>query len=255
MSSFLYVTDQETRSKINLDDLYERQQRKDQKQVSIFNKLLNRIHQKIKLTARNHKEDRFVFCTIPEYIFGESVYNQADCIAYLVDKLEDNGFHIRYIHPNTLLVSWAHIVPSYVRNEVKKRLGIVIDQNGQMVDKLEDNREEDLNDRLFVTKRGGGGAAAADQDANGKTRREFTPMENYKPVGIYDREFLDRMEQKTVQLPPSSSRSNSFASMDRGMNGEDEFGGGGRSSSSAGGGSSSGSGRGGMSVKKRVGFY
>lgn len=228
MSSFLYVTDQETRGKINLDDLYERQQRKDLKQISIFSKLLNRIHQKIKMTARNRKEDRFVFYTIPEYIFGESLYNQADCIAYLVDKLEENGFHIRYIHPNTLLVSWAHIVPSYVRNEVKKRLGIIIDQNGQMVDKLEENREEDLNDRILNVRRnnGAGSAAGATADPEGKARREFTPMDNYKPVGIYDRDFLDRMEQKTVQLPPSSL----------------EAGEGGRP-------------RGGMSVKKRVGFY
>ena len=248
MSSFLYVTDQETRGKINLDDLYERQQRKDLKQVSIFNKLLNRIHHKIKLTARNHKEERFVYYTIPEYIFGESVYNQADCIAYLVDKLEDNGFFIRYIHPNTLLVSWAHIVPSYVRNEVKKRLGIIIDQNGQMVDKLEENREEDLNDRLLAVKRNGSSHGAAggggDSDGGAKARREYTPMDNYKPVGIYDRDFLDRMEQKTVHLPSSSS------SQDRNL-----FGRGGSGSGNGSGNDYGGSTRGGMSVKKRVGFY
>ena len=89
-----------------IDELYEKQQRRDLRQVSIFNKILNRIHHRIRITSRA-KKDKHIWFTIPEYIFGEPVYKKEDCIAYIIAKLEANKFHIRYVHPNTIFVSWA----------------------------------------------------------------------------------------------------------------------------------------------------
>ena len=147
--AFLLPTEEETNGKINIDDLYEKQQKKDLKQVSIFNKILNRIHNKIKITARSRTGEKYIWFTVPEYIFGEPVYQQSDCIAYLVDKLEDNKFYIRYMHPNSLFISWAHFVPSYVRSEIKKKMGLIVDENGNVIEKLEEVSDEKLNDRLF----------------------------------------------------------------------------------------------------------
>ena len=160
MSIFLF-DEQETKGKINIDDLYEKQQKKDLKQVSIFNKILNRIHNKIRITARNRNGDKFIWFTVPEYIFGEPVYQQADCIAYLVDKLEENKFYIRYMHPNSLFVSWAHIVPGYVRSEIE---------------------------RLINTQ----------QAAAGPVKKVFTPITNYKPTGkfVYDPALFETLEKR-----------------------------------------------------------
>ena len=187
-SYFLFLNDKEHEGKLNIDDLYEKQQKKDQKQLSIFNKLLNRIHQKIKLTSRSIKNDRYIWYHVPEYIFGEPVYDQGECIAYLVNQLEENGFNIRYIHPNTLFISWAHYVPGYVRSEVRKKMGLVLDERGNIVERLEENKEEDLNERMFKK----------DEPAK-KDGKEFTPIQNYKPTGqfMYDREFLEKIENKT----------------------------------------------------------
>ena len=121
MSSFLFSTDEESNEKVNIDELYNKAQRRDLKQLSVFNKILNRIHTKIKGTTRTQKKDTHIWFTVPEYIFGEPVYNQGDCIGYLVVKLEENGFNVKYMHPNTLFVSWGNWVPSYIRNEVKKK--------------------------------------------------------------------------------------------------------------------------------------
>ena len=41
MSSFLYVNDEESRGKVNIDELYEKKQQRELKQLTIFNKLLN----------------------------------------------------------------------------------------------------------------------------------------------------------------------------------------------------------------------
>ena len=85
--AFLYVDDEETTSKLNIDDLYEKNQRRDLKQISIFNKILNRIHKRITTTGRTKPKDKHIWFQVPEYIFGEPVYDKSECIAYLVTKL------------------------------------------------------------------------------------------------------------------------------------------------------------------------
>ena len=185
MSIFLF-DEEETNGKINIDELYERQQRKDIRQVSIFNKILNRIHNKVRSAARSRAGDKYIWFTVPEYIFGEPVYQQSDCIAYLVDKLEDNKFYIRYMHPNSLFVSWAHFVPSYVRSEIKKKMGLVVDDAGNVIEKLE-GQGDNLNDRLINK-----------QTTEKKDSKVFTPISNYKPSGnfVYDPEFFEKLGKK-----------------------------------------------------------
>ena len=190
MSCFLYVDDDDAVQKMNIDDLYENRQKRDLKQVSIFNKLLNRIHKRITLAARNKKNEQHIWFVVPEYIFGEPVYNKADCIAYLVAKLEINKFHIRYVHPNTLFISWASWVPSYVRTEFKKKTGIVVDEFGKIVEK---NIDETLTDNSNPDAK----LLNIGQSAT-KPQKEYTPIGNYKPTGnlVYNPEMFEKLEKK-----------------------------------------------------------
>jgi hypothetical protein len=189
MSCFLYVDDEETRGKINIDELYGKSQQRDLKQLSIFNKILNRIHKRITFTARNRTNDKHVWFTVPEYIFGEPIYDQGDCIGYLVQKLEENGFHIRYVHPNTLFVSWGNWIPSYVRSEIKKKTGKIIDEKGNIINTNEEEAEEgDMNSKLFNDK----------QNTMQKGKKEYTPINQYKPTGnlVYNPEMFEKLEKK-----------------------------------------------------------
>ena len=77
---------------INLDDLYEKKREHDLSKLEIFNKLLNRIHTKIKMTSRQKIDEQFCWFVVPEMMLGVPKYNHSDCIAYLVDKLQHNGF-------------------------------------------------------------------------------------------------------------------------------------------------------------------
>lgn len=200
MSCFLFVDDEETTGKINIDELYEKKQRRDMKQLSIFNKILNRIHKRITFTSRNKTtNDKHIWFVVPEYIFGEPVYDQGECIGYLVNKLEENGFHIRYVHPNALFVSWENWIPSYVRNEIKKKTGKVIDEKGNIIEKKNKDDdlvdEDDLNSGLFNDKNN-----ANNLQKSGK--KEYTPINQYKPTGklIYNPEMLEKIEKKVLFL-------------------------------------------------------
>lgn len=190
--AFLYVNDEETTAKINIDDLYEKNQRRDLKQLSIFNKILNRIHKRITTTGRTKTNEKHIWFTVPEYIFGEPVYDKSECIAYIVTKLEDNGFHVRYMHPNTLFVSWMNWVPAYVRNEIKKKTGNVVDQFGNLVKKKDvEDDESDMNANILNT------GKPAPKDA-----KQYTPIDQYKPSGnlVYKPEHFQKIEKKVSFL-------------------------------------------------------
>jgi hypothetical protein len=189
MSSFLYVNDEETRGKVNIDELYEKKQQRELKQLTIFNKLLNRIHKRITFTGRNKVNDKHIWFIVPEYIFGEPLYDQGDCIAYLVNKLEDNGFLVKYVHPNAIFVSWVNWIPSYVRNEFKKKTGMVINEKGEVISKQED----EMNSKILNDK----------QNGNQKDQKNYTPIGQYKPSGnlVYGSDMFEKIEKKVSFQP------------------------------------------------------
>ena len=185
--------------KINIDELYERKRQYDLNQLALYNKLLNRIHVRIKTTARQKIDEQFCWFIVPEIMIGVPKYDQAACIAYIMDKLKENGFAVRYIHPNTLMISWKHFVPSYVRSELKKKTGIIIDENGNQINNDEDNNmitnnnnSNSLEEMVFKKK---------DSTANANkilNQKKYTPITSYKPQGnlVYNDELFNKLENK-----------------------------------------------------------
>lgn len=183
---FLFDHEEETNGKINIDDLYERRQKRDLKQLSIFNRILSRIHKRVQYTAKNKNcTDTHIWFTVPEYILGEPVYDKGECIGYLVSQLDKNGFHVKYVHPNTLFVSWHNWVPAYVRNEVKKKMGIILDEKGNVIDKVESNDQTPDGKLLSQTN-------------EQKDQKQYTPIKNYKPSGnlVYGPDLIEKTSKK-----------------------------------------------------------
>ena len=195
MSCLLFADDEETNNKINIDELFERNQNKETRQLSIFNKILNRIHKRVTFTSKYKPKDQHIWFTVPEYIFGEPIYDNGDCIGYLFKKLEENGFIVKYVHPNTLFISWNHWVPSYMRMKVKKETGIVIDERGNIISKKgddEDNEDDPLNG-IFKNPN-----ASSDKSSSQTAKREYNSVQNYRPTGnlVYDKEMFENLEKK-----------------------------------------------------------
>lgn len=204
MSVFLYANEEESVGKVNIDDLYEKTKNRNLKQLSIFNKILNRIHNRIKITGRNKRNDKHIWFTVPEYIFGEPVYDKGECIAYLVNKLEDNGFLVKYMHPNTIFVCWSNWVPAYIRTEFKKKTGKIMNEKGEITDPRrkndedgEDEEDDGINNGLF--NRGGGGSnGGSGTGSNKKEGKQYTPVDKYKPTGkfVYNPDVLEKIDER-----------------------------------------------------------
>jgi len=187
MSCLLYVNEEEAARKINIDELYEKKHQRDLKTLSTFNKILGRVHKRIEFTGRNKRNAKNIWFTVPEYIFGEPNYDNGECVAYLVTKLEDNGFYIKYMHPNTLYISWENWIPTYARNEYKKRTGIMVDEHGNIIE--EKPAIEDSSGKSNTATSGGVSAVA---------KKQFTPIDQYKPTGnfVYKPEMFEKIEKK-----------------------------------------------------------
>uniref|UniRef100_A0A6C0DUT9 Uncharacterized protein n=1 Tax=viral metagenome TaxID=1070528 RepID=A0A6C0DUT9_9ZZZZ len=184
--------------KINIDELYEKKHQYDLQKLELFNKILNRIHVRIKTTSKQKIDEQFCWYVVPEIIIGVPKYDQGACIAYLMDKLKGNGFIVRYIHPNTLFIGWKHWVPSYVRSELKKKTGIVIDEYGKKIEQ-DDNNEtslepKNMNEIMFKTKDSNNAAPKQKKTDN----TQYKPVNTYKPSGnfIYNDDLINKLEGK-----------------------------------------------------------
>lgn len=180
--------------KINIDELYEKKRQQDLNKLGLFNKLLNRVHVKIRTVSRQKANEQFCWFLVPETILGVPKYDQGACIAYLMDKLKISGFNVRYIHPNLLFISWLHWVPTYVRTEIKKKTGIKINEFGERIEDEEDDDEVKMitNNNQDMT---------LNESAKSKQKqKEYTPIKSYKPSGnlVYDDDILNKIEDKFI---------------------------------------------------------
>ena len=190
---------QDFSEKLNIDELYEKKRQQDLNKLALFNKLLNRVHVKIRTVSRQKVDEQFCWFLVPETILGVPKYDQGACIAYLMDKLKTSGFNVRYIHPNLLFISWAHWIPSYVRTEIKKKTGIKINEYGERIQEEEDedgqktitNASTEPNDYLLKQN---------DNQIGKPQQKQYTPIKSYKPSGslVYDNDLLNKIEDKFI---------------------------------------------------------
>ena len=193
MNNMFSINDEEDyNEKINLDELYERKKQHDISTTNNYNKILNRIHNKIKTTSRLQLTEQYCWFLVPEMMLGVPRYNLATCIAYVIDKLQNNGFKIRYTHPNMLFISWTHWVPDYVRTEIKNKTGVVIDGYGNIIkneDTENSNKTEHLNPNTLLLKN-----SNKQKTTNNVT--DTKDINSYKPSGqlIYNNDIINSLK-------------------------------------------------------------
>ena len=200
MSCFLFTEDDDNVRKVNIDELYEKKQKRDQRQLSVFNKILNRINRRITTSSQMKRDEKYVWYQVPPYIFGEPIYDQTDCIAYVVTKLAENGFFVKYINPGTLFISWENWVPTYARQEIRKRTGYILDEKGNVIDRVEPKEKERDGDNSFLGKESGQNQQNEQKaESTSKDGKKYTPIAQYKPTGnlIYG-DALEKLEKRVT---------------------------------------------------------
>ena len=70
MDTIFTLGDDDDGNKLNMDDLYEKKQILDMSKLSTFNKILGRIHNRIKTVSRQNVNDQNCWYVVPEVIIG-----------------------------------------------------------------------------------------------------------------------------------------------------------------------------------------
>lgn len=201
-SDFFYnfsnkIDNEDESLKLNLDELYNKKQQQDLNVLNNYNKILQRIHNKIKYVSKNVVNDNCCWYLMPEMVIGVPKYDYKDCTAYTIDKLRTNGFVVRYTHPNLLFISGKHWVPTYVRNEIKKKTGNAVDEYGNIInnDDTNDNNNnatfniENKDNILFSNNK-------QIKNINTSSAKEYKDVKSYKPSGnlIYNNSLLEKLQ-------------------------------------------------------------
>ena len=197
---------EELNEKINLDDLYERKRQSDLNNLELFNKILNRVHIKIRQTTNLNKDATCCWYVIPEIMIGIPKYDQAECIGYIIEKLRENGFNLRYFHPSTILISWNHWIPTYVREAIKKKTNKEIDGLGNIimdekkVPEMFNKKEESTKQKSIYSDFQGLLPNHKQENMSGDVKPDTKPkvsyksIDSYKPTGsfVFNQDFFNK---------------------------------------------------------------
>jgi hypothetical protein len=170
---------------IDMEELFEKQKQRDKNRLDTYEILLERIHTRIKLTARQRNE-KWLFFQVPEFIFGRPKYDTEVCIGFLIEKLTDNGFMVKYISPNVLIISWKHYVSKYERDEIFRRTGVRLDKFGKEIENIREKVQ--LKDYELPKE------PKEPKSILKKKEVKYKDVNDYKNIGIYDMELIKKLE-------------------------------------------------------------
>jgi hypothetical protein len=71
----------------------------------IYEEILEKCYHRIQSSVI--RDDPFSLYVVPDFIIGKPTYNFANCIQYIIFRLKNNGFKVKYIYPNALQIEWG----------------------------------------------------------------------------------------------------------------------------------------------------
>jgi len=88
----------------SLEDIYKKQKEKQKRRIRIYETILSKIYKKIKQCSM--LEETYCLFPLPEYIPGQPLYNMTECVLFIIQSLNDQGFKSRYVDPFIIFVTW-----------------------------------------------------------------------------------------------------------------------------------------------------
>jgi hypothetical protein len=115
---------------LNANELFEKNKKSNEKIFITFKEVLKKINTLIKFA--NQKKQYDMIYNVPKILLGYPSYDYDELLCYLILKLRNNNFFVKYIAPNQLYISWydhEHLEKlrkekKFIYNESKKILPV-----------------------------------------------------------------------------------------------------------------------------------
>lgn len=121
-------------SMININSLHQVNEKRAKERIASYEKILAKCHQKIKSTSLKPVGNTCCFYIVPNIVFGVPIFNQNECIVYIVQALIKNGFYVVYTHPNLIYISWFQRKNSLEYKKKKKEEKKIPELNYKSID-------------------------------------------------------------------------------------------------------------------------
>ena len=113
---------------LNANDLFEKNKKSNEKVFNTFKEILKKCNTLIKFA--NQKKESDIIFDVPKILLGYPSYDYDECLCYLILKLRNNNFFVKYIFPTQLYISWNDKVQleklkkekKFIYNESKKEI-------------------------------------------------------------------------------------------------------------------------------------
>jgi hypothetical protein len=99
---------------LNPSDLYDKRKSKDASRLRAYNKILEQIYNRIRVSSKLPNSQCYLLYTVPPFILGLPKIDVEDCVIYLIYQLRHAKYEVRYTPPNMLYISWLHHEKSYL---------------------------------------------------------------------------------------------------------------------------------------------
>ena len=91
---------------INIRDVLKEKQNVERDRTKIFTTFQNRCIERIHKTVKTKPEITFITFSVPPIVFGMPLYDVRECVKFITSEFEKNGFDVRNLGSNTILISW-----------------------------------------------------------------------------------------------------------------------------------------------------
>ena len=165
-------------------DIHKEQKEKEDKNIKIYNIILKKLFQKIKLTVKT-TYNNYCFYQLPEYLQGYPLYNMTKCLWYITNILHAKGFHSKYCNDHIIFIKWA---------EREENLKL---QNLSNVGLLKSEPENNQSYQQTTQKT---------TSQTTQNEKKFRPINDYKPRG----DFLYNSNINKHKQPPKPQKKEIF---------------------------------------------
>jgi hypothetical protein len=119
--------------------LVEKREKRQNYKDELFRKILEQCHRRIEHSSDSG--DLYSIFTIPNYVIGYPIFNKSECIDYLIQQLDTNGFKVQAYGDGYLYISWAHVYDKYIEDKVLSNNLLEFEPKGEIVRAAEDKKE------------------------------------------------------------------------------------------------------------------
>jgi hypothetical protein len=89
----------------NVNEIKKFMHEREKGRLLIYEEILEKCYHRIQSSVV--RDDPFSLYVVPDFIIGKPTYNFANCIQYIIFRLKNNGFQVKYIYPNALQIEWG----------------------------------------------------------------------------------------------------------------------------------------------------